>query len=101
MVQNDGPEADSEQEVSATDQQTQAHRTNWMVERRAGAKKKKSEIVQKAKYVLFYSTCLVFCLHVCLCNMCILDAHKGQKKAPVALEPELHMVVSHHVDGEN
>jgi hypothetical protein len=37
-----------------------------------------------------------FCLHVCLCTVCMPDAHENQKRASDALELVLQMVVRHH-----
>lgn len=37
----------------------------------------------------FTSSACVFCLHVCLCTMCISDVQSGQKRATAPLELEL------------
>lgn len=42
-------------------------------------------------YVLF--------LHVCVCTMCVSDAHRGHKRVSEPLELELQMVVSFQVVG--
>lgn len=39
----------------------------------------------------------MFCQHVCLCTVCIFDAHRGQKRALGPLNLELGMVVSWYV----
>lgn len=39
----------------------------------------------------------ISCLHVFLCTMCVLGAHKGQKVAMDPLELELQTDVGHHV----
>lgn len=38
-----------------------------------------------------------FCMHVCLCAMCVPGTYKCQKRAPDPLELELQIVVSHQV----
>lgn len=40
----------------------------------------------------------VFCLYACLCTMCMLGAHRGQKRILDPLELELQTVLSSHVD---
>lgn len=45
------------------------------------------------KYLIF---CVwLFCMHICLCLICMPDTCRGQKRDP--LELNLHMVVSHHI----
>lgn len=39
----------------------------------------------------------MFYLSVCLCTICMLDAHIGQKKAWDPIEVELWLVVSYYV----
>ena len=39
----------------------------------------------------------VFCLHVCLCNTCMLGTYRSQKKMSDPLHLELQMVVSHYM----
>lgn len=41
----------------------------------------------------------VFCLHVCLCSMCMCGVHEGQKMAPDTLE--LEWGITHHVGTGN
>jgi hypothetical protein len=48
----------------------------------------------------FYLCIGVFCLHVCMCTMCMPGAC-DQKKVPDPLELELWMVVSHHLSSGN
>lgn len=43
----------------------------------------------------------MFCLHVCLCIMCMPGAHKSQKKALDPLPLELQKIVSCHVGAGN
>jgi hypothetical protein len=54
-----------------------------------------------AKDFLFYYMWMVFCLHVCLCTMCVPCAHKGQKRASDPLELDFQTVVSHHMGAGN
>lgn len=44
----------------------------------------------------FYFMCM-FCLHVCMCIICMPFAHRGQKRASGTLELELQMVESYYV----
>lgn len=39
----------------------------------------------------------MFCLHVCMCTICVLGAYRGQKTVSYPLELELWTVVSHYV----
>lgn len=43
----------------------------------------------------------MFCLHVCLCTMCVSGAHGGQRGCWVPQELELKTAVSRHVGAEN
>ena len=43
----------------------------------------------------------MFCLHVCLCTICIPSAQRGQKRPAGPLELEFQMVVSYCVGLEN
>lgn len=43
----------------------------------------------------------VICLYVCLYTVCMLSACGGQKRTSDPLEPELQMVVTHHVGAGN
>lgn len=45
---------------------------------------------------LFLLWVWVFCLHVCLCTICMPDAHENQKTASDSLELVLQKVVSHY-----
>lgn len=38
----------------------------------------------------------VFCLHVCICTMCVPDAHGSQKRVLGSLELEFHKDVIYH-----
>ena len=42
----------------------------------------------------------IFCLHVCLCIMCVPGACRGQKRASDPVELELQIVVRCHVDAD-
>ena len=44
-------------------------------------------------FKIFILRVWVFCLHVCLCTMCV-HVHRGQKRAVSLLELELQMVLS-------
>lgn len=46
---------------------------------------------------LFILCVLVFCLHVCMCAMCMPDGHGGPKRALGPLKQDLKMVASQHV----
>ena len=49
-------------------------------------------------YLLIYFLCVqVFCLHVCLCNMCDAGPAEDKRGIPDALGLELQVVVSCHV----
>lgn len=50
-------------------------------------------------YITLYV--LIFCLHVCFCNMCVPHAHRDQKKMPDPLKWILQMHVTHHVGATN
>jgi hypothetical protein len=39
----------------------------------------------------------VFCLHICLCTVCVPGAHGSQRRVSDPLELELQFVVSCHV----
>ena len=43
----------------------------------------------------------LFFLHVCLCTVCMPDAHGGQRRALDLLKLELQMVVNHCVGARN
>lgn len=44
---------------------------------------------------------MIFYLHVCLCDMCLLGAHKGQSRMLDFLELELQVMMSRHVGAKN
>ena len=48
-------------------------------------------------YIFYFTIMMVLCLHKCLCTICASGASRGQKKVSDPLDPELLMVVSHHV----
>lgn len=43
----------------------------------------------------------MFCSHVCLCTMCVPDAHEGQVRVLDNLEIKLWVTVSRHVGAGN
>lgn len=51
--------------------------------------------------VVWFFSAQVFCLHVCICTVCMHGAHWGQKKPSESLELELEMAVNDHVGSRN
>jgi hypothetical protein len=53
------------------------------------------------RFIYYFSRVYVLFLHVCVCTMCVSDAHRGHKRVSEPLELEFQVVMSCHVGASN